>query len=274
MASISRTLRRIKDDIRPLLPDDAIRDACRKAKHRWRNRLLDPVTTVHLFILQILCFNTAMTHLRLLAKYPVRAAAYCKARMRLPLAAVQELLRSSAAAMCQAGAGRPLAGGLRALLVDGVGTIMPDTPELQKHFEQPRGPKKGCGFPGAKIMALVDAFTGVVVEALGFPLYTSEHAKAWVLHPLLTARDLLFGDRGLCSYAHLAMLAAGNVQALFRMHHRQTVSFRPHRRHKRTNKDVGRPTSRFLRRLGKYDQLVEWRKPKTRSKWMTPEQWA
>jgi hypothetical protein len=273
MASISRTLQRIKDDIRPFLPDDAILEACRKAGHQWRNRLLDPVTTVHLFILQILSFNTAMTHLRLLAKYPVQAAAYCKARMRLPLTALQELLRSSSAAMRQARAGQAPAGGLRAFLVDGVGAIMPDTPALQKHFKQPRGQKKGCGFPGSKIMAMVDAFTGMVVEALGFPLYTSEHAKAWVLHPLLTARDLLIGDRGLCSYAHLAMLAARNVQGLFRMHHRQTVSFRPNRRKKRSNKDVGRPTSRFIKRLGKHDQIVEWSKPKTRSEWMTPEQW-
>jgi len=84
MASVSSTLDRIKQDLRPFLPDDSIEAACGKAGHRWRERDLGPVRTVHLFVLQVLCFNTAMTHLRHLAKAAVKAPAYCKARMRLP----------------------------------------------------------------------------------------------------------------------------------------------------------------------------------------------
>src|SRR5436190_19266902 len=99
MANFSRTLLRVKDDLARFLPEESILQACRNAGHTWRDRLLDPVTTIHLFVLQILNFNTAMTHLRHLAKYPVHAAAYCKARMRLPLTALQELLRNSSAAM-------------------------------------------------------------------------------------------------------------------------------------------------------------------------------
>src|SRR5512140_2606760 len=105
MATIATTLDRIKDDLEPYLPAASIRGACRGVGHRWRDRQLDPVATLHLFILQILCFNTAITHLRHLAKVTTSAAAYCKARMRLPLEAIQELLRSSAQAM-RKGAGR------------------------------------------------------------------------------------------------------------------------------------------------------------------------
>ena len=83
MATLSRALRRIKEDLKPFLSDRDIQDAFRQAGHHWRKRLLDPVVTVHLFILQILHFNTAMTHLRHLAKYPVKPAAYCKARMAM-----------------------------------------------------------------------------------------------------------------------------------------------------------------------------------------------
>ena len=68
MATIATTLDRIKDDLEPYLPAESIRVACRDVGHRWRECLLDPVATLHLFILQILCFNTAMTHLRHLAK--------------------------------------------------------------------------------------------------------------------------------------------------------------------------------------------------------------
>jgi hypothetical protein len=34
---------------------------------------------------------------------------------------------------------------------------MPDTPALQKHFGQPSGQKKGCGFPVAHLLVLFEA---------------------------------------------------------------------------------------------------------------------
>jgi hypothetical protein len=122
----------------------------------------------------------------------------------------------------------------------------------------------------AKVLALFDAFSGMVVEALGLPLYTHDQSKVWTLHPLLGAGDLLVGDCGLCSYAHLAMLHARGVMACFRMHQRQIVDFRPHRKAGRK----GGPSSRFVKRLGKWDQLVEWAKPGQRPAWMTEAQFA
>jgi len=274
MVSVPRALGRIKSDLDPYLPEASIEDACRQAGHTWRERKLGPVATLHLFVLQVLHFNTAIRHLRHLAKGPVNAAAYCKARMRLPLAAVQALLRSSSEAMREAmrdkggGGAAALWFGLRAYLVDGTGTITPDTPALQKTFGQPKNQKPGCGFPVPKLLALFDAFTGMVVELLAFPLYTHDLRGTWQLHPLLGAGDLLVGDRGFCSYGHLALLHLRGVLACFRMHQRVIVDFRPHRRHG----GKGRPKSRFVRRLGRWDQLVEWVKPAARPEWMTPEQ--
>lgn len=272
MATIARTLARIKDDLRPFLPEQQIVDACRQAGHRWRDRLLDPVTTVHLFILQILHFNTALTHLRLLARKSITAGAYCKARMRLPLAALQDLLRSSSAAMRVRNGTQGLWHGLRAFLVDGSSSIAPDTPELQKEFGQPKGQKPGCGFPVPKLLGLFDAFSGLIIECLGFALYTHEQSKVWKLHPLLGVGDLLVGDRGFCSYVHLALLHLRGVRALFRMHQRQIVSFRLYRKTRKKGQR-GKPSSRFIKRLGKHDQVVEWRKPKSKPEWMTQEQY-
>ena len=90
MASISSTLERIKQDLEPFLPRAVITGACEQAGHTWREREYGPVRTIHLFILQVLCFNTAMNHLRFLAKEVVKAPAYCRARMRLPLAVLQQ----------------------------------------------------------------------------------------------------------------------------------------------------------------------------------------
>jgi len=276
MASVAGALARIKGDLEPFLSDDSILAACRAAGHKWRKRKLGPVQTLHLFVLQVLCFNTAMTHLRHLAgAVAVKAPAYCKARMRLPLAALQALLRQSADAMGKAGDGgdpraRPSWCGLRALLVDASGAIAPDTPDSQKAFGQASGCKPGCGFPLPKVLGLFDAFTGLMVELLTFPLYTHEQSKVWMLHPLLGPGDVLVGDRGFCSFAHLAMLLARGVQGLFRVHQKQIVDFRPHRK----PGGKGRPKSRFVRRLGKWDQVVQWVKPSDKPKWMTPEQYA
>jgi hypothetical protein len=295
MASIAGTLQRIKEDLEPFLPEADIRAACHEVGHTWRERKCGPVKTVQLFILQILCFNTAMTHLRLLAKAAVAAPAYCRARMRLPWELLQKLLRRSATAMSASAASHYWCG-LRPLLVDGSSTIAPDTPSSQKTFGQPGEQKPGCGFPIPKVLGLFDAATGLIVELLAFPLRTHEQSKVWKLHPLLAAGDLLVGDRGLCSFAHLAMLAARGVCGLFRMHQRQIVDFHPHRkargqgtgrgqRHgERSGRVKGRrrhkqrqrrqPSSQFIKRLGKHDQIVQWRKPEQRPKWMTPEQYT
>src|SRR5438105_13063277 len=140
MASIPRALARIKDDVRAFVSDESVRAACRAAGHRWRERVLGPAQTVHLFVLQVLHFNTAIRHLRHLAGHAVNAAAYCEARARLPLAALQALLRGSSGAMRSAAAGAAAGGvlwhGLRAFLVDGSSAITPDTPALQKAFGQ------------------------------------------------------------------------------------------------------------------------------------------
>ena len=46
--------------------------------YRWRERTLDPVTTIQLFFVQILHGNTACTHLRHLTKLDVTASAFVR----------------------------------------------------------------------------------------------------------------------------------------------------------------------------------------------------
>jgi hypothetical protein len=294
MANVASVLERIKQDLEPHLPPAMIESACRDAGHVWRQRKFGPVETVHLFVLQVLHFNTAIRHLRHLAKFPVNAAAYCKARMRLPLAALQELLRKSSASLREAlgaeGAGGDGGGdptrwrGHRAFLLDATGTVVPDTPQLRKVFKRPTGRAKGPALPVPKVLGLFDAMTGLVVEVMAFSLFVHEASKAWLLHPLLSAGDLLVGDRGFCSFAQLALLSAKGVLGLFRVNERsQIVSFRYRRKHYDRRKGErgrkaqrGRPRSKWVRRLGKHDQVVKWVKPKAKEgpKWMTREQFA
>jgi hypothetical protein len=246
-----------------------ILDICRQASHRFRKRKFDPVITVHLFILQILKGNTAILHLRHLVAGGVNAAAYCRARMRLPLAVCEKLLDHTASLVTS-----PVEWKLpsirRVLLVDGTSSLTPDSSSIRKLFKQPANIKPGCGYPMAKVLAIFDAASGAILRPIICCLFVHEASNVWGLHPLLEAGDLLIGDRAFCSYVHLAMLSAGGVFGLFRVHQKQKVDFRKGRRHG----GKGRTKSRFIRKLGPLDQLVEWRKPGQRPKWMSKQQFA
>ena len=61
--------------------------------------MLQPIVTIQLFFLQILHGNTACEHLRHLAQMTFTGAAYCTARMRIPLSVFQTLLARTAARM-------------------------------------------------------------------------------------------------------------------------------------------------------------------------------
>ena len=85
MVSIARVLEQIKDDLAGVLSPAFIELVCREEGHVWRDRLLDPVSVVHLFIQQILHGNAACAALPRIAGEVFTASAYCQARTRLPL---------------------------------------------------------------------------------------------------------------------------------------------------------------------------------------------
>ena len=59
--SLTSVLREIRDDLDDRLEPLALNELCQSMGCRWRNRILDPVTTIQVFILQILHRNTACT---------------------------------------------------------------------------------------------------------------------------------------------------------------------------------------------------------------------
>ena len=270
-------LGRFKQDSSPLLDRPAILAICRSVGHKWRNSFFDPVTTIHVFLVQILHGNTAIRHLPHLTGQVFSAAAYCLARSRLPLKVFQALVRSIADSLQTAtrDTGRWL--GQRVIVVDVSAFSMTDTPELQAHFGQTTAQRPGCGFPIAHILALFHVGTGMLLEILTGPLYTHDMADMIRLHPRLVLGDVLVGDRGFCSFAHLALLSERGVHGVFRIHQRQIVDFTPGRADRRSaGKDglKGLPSSRWVGCLGGTDQVVAWLKPRTCPKWMTVEQYA
>jgi hypothetical protein len=166
--------------------------------------------------------------------------------------------------------------GHRTFLIDGSSFSMADEPELQNHFGQPGGQKVGCGFPVAKILALFHVGTGLLLQVIATPLRVHEMARVDGVHPTLQPNDVLVGDRGFCSFAHLALLLGRGIHAVFRIHQKPIVDFTPGRPYARPGdkNGKGQPRSRWLRTLGPCDQVVEWFKPRDRPDWMTAQQYA
>jgi hypothetical protein len=274
---LADALRQVRDDLAMLLDPEPLRQLCRDCGHRWRDRVLGPVTTIHLFVLQVLHGNTACAHLPHLSGIAFTDSAYCDARARLPLTVLQALLRRLVETC------RPLADstglwrGHRTWLVDGTGVSMPDTPELQRAFGQPTNQAPGCGFPVARVLALFHAGTGMLQHLITAPLRSHEMSRVALLHPELRAGDVLVGDRAFGTFAHLALLAARGIHGVFRMSQRRVVDFTPDRPHPpRWNSPrlSGRARSRWVRSLGPTDQVVEWYRPYVRPAWMAAAEFA
>jgi hypothetical protein len=84
---------------------------------------------------------------------------------------------------------------------------------------------------------------------------------------------VLVADRGLCSYAPLALLVQAGVHAVLRVGARQMVDVTPDRpcvlpSVRRMPVVKGFPRSRWRKTVGFHDQLVTWLKPKTRLAWL------
>src|SRR5262249_44501336 len=128
------------------------------------------------------------------------------------------------------------------------------------------------------LLALFHAGTGFLLNLVGAPLRTHDMSRVGRLHGDLAEGDVLVGDRAFCSFAHLALLAARKVFGVFRVHQKQIVDFRPPPRwappRGRTPDERGLPTSRWLRRLGRHDQFVEYSKPQRRPSWLSAEAFA
>jgi hypothetical protein len=193
-------LRRFKTAWATQLPPDAIMGACEAAGYTsWRHRVLTPVTTIQLCLLQMLHGNTACRHLPHLSGLRFSAAADCQARARLPLRLFDLLLERCGRAVQRSALDEGQWHGHRTFLVDGSGCSMPEMPALQQAFGQPSEQRPGCGFPGARLLGLCHAGSGGLLKLVVAPLLTHDLAQVQAVPPSRQAGDVLVADRGLCS---------------------------------------------------------------------------
>ena len=284
MAAFDLALARVQQDSGDLQPRH-INDLARAANHTFRDTTLTPGNTLALFVRQVAHGNVACTAVRHLAGEDFSDSAWCQARARLPLALIQQVHQDVADAAQRelqlsdnTTDGSYCWRGHRVLVVDGTSDVMPDTPMLREHYGVPSGCADGLGFPTSHLMLLMDHQSGLLVDCIDAPMNTHDASLVPQTHRHLQPGDVLLGDDAFSGWPHLALLLQANLHAVMPVHHRRKVDFTParshlHPRRDRHKKRTGKPTSRFVRSLGKQDQLVEYFRPVECPRWMDRRQW-
>jgi hypothetical protein len=184
VTSITAILQRFTTEWAMLLQPESILAVCREIRYTaWRDRVLTPVTTMQLFLWQILHGNTACSHLPHLSGLRCRAAASGQARAKLPLRFFALLLERFGSAVQRSAVDDGRWHGHRPFFVDGSGCSMPDPPALQDAFGQPTEQQPGCGVPVARLLGLFHAGTGVLLKLVVAPLLTHDLARVQAVHP-------------------------------------------------------------------------------------------
>jgi hypothetical protein len=256
MANLSDSLQHVKEHLDQLCPDENVCQICKRLGHKWRNRVLNPTMTVHLFLLQLLA-KVSMDGVRHVAALSVTAQAICKAKQRLPLLLLMALVSQFAPEVpCE-----PLWHGLVIYMVDGMSFLTADTPALVKRFGKASNQRgTSSGYPVPKLLALMDFAGGFIRRVVALPASRQEFTCLSRLFAAVGKNALLLGDRGLVSFAHMVLLMDAEVHGCFRLPRWQVVFGR------------GKCSRRLIDRLGKQDLLVGWRASRC-PKWLSAKSW-
>jgi len=182
---------------------------------------------------------------------------YCRARAKLDPAALRSLVGQAAGALDHQARPDWLWHGRHAKLVDGFTFTMPDTPENQDAFPQQTNQAPGVGLPIARACAVLSLATAAVHDLAIGPYQGKQTGETALLRDLLDcldSGDVVVFDRYYCSFTMLAVLQLRGVDVCTRLHQCRHSDFRRGRR------------------LGPYDHLVTWTRPK-RPAWMSREQY-
>ena len=251
-----------------VLPEATVRQVLQEEGATWKQILYTPWLTFWAFFWQTLSPDpSCRAALKRIAAWMGRrgqtidtddTSPYCKARARLPEAALCRLMRWRGRKTHQEATVPWRWCGRRVKVVDGSTVSLPDTPANQRAYPQLGSQKPGVGFPIARIVVVFGLATGVVLEAAIGKCQgkrTGENTLFRRLWDELEPEDIVLGDRYDCSYFDIALLKQRGVDSVFRLHQRRPCDFRRGQR------------------LGKEDQIVTWMRP-PRPEWMDEATYA
>lgn len=182
-------------------------------------------------------------------------AAYCRAKMRLPLS---EFPKAVSATAHKAEEQAPPSTLLRARpikVADGSTLTLADTPKNRQVYPPLQCADKPS-FPMMRFVVLFSLLSGAVLAVAQGNLAVSELSLLGTLLSHLRAEDILVGDRLFGNYPLIALLKF-TFQVDFLGRTRRRIDGRCRRQ-----------------RLGKKDWLITWKKGAKPSPWLTALQWA
>lgn len=233
------------------------------------NGIYTPIVTMCAFVCQVLsagksCMKGVMCVLTLRAAMSLpecssRTSAYCKARAKLPEPVLKALFEKLGDSMrTDANCTHLRWHNHEVILVDGTHITLPDTPENQREYPQPKTQKPGVGFPKMRLVGLITLAVGAII-GLGTGCYEGKETGEGNLFRQLFDRmrpgDVVVADRNFCSYFTIAELQRRGVQVVFRLHSTRKCDFRRGKR------------------LGSEDHIVTWFKP-AKPYWMDAKTYA
>ena len=251
-----------------LLTSDSLLDKVESLLPEHRERLYPPTQTLSMFLAQAMnadrsCQNSvnqaALERIAGgLSTCSSRTGAYCRARQRLPLNLVSELVQHTGALIDDQTPQQWRWKGRPVRVVDGTTVTLPDTPENQQAYPQSKLQKPGLGFPICRIVGLTCLSSGALQDAAIGPIQgkgSDERALLRSLQDRLKPGDILLGDALYATYFFIAQMQARGVDIVMEQHGSRT-----------------RVTD-FRRgvRLGLKDHLIVLSKPKYKPQWMSEE---
>jgi Transposase DDE domain len=231
-----------------------------------RERLFPPTETLSMFLAQALSADrscqkavdeAAIKRLAAgLAPCSTHTGAYCGARVRLPMEMVNTLARYVGRCVTAHAPDAWHWQGHPVRLVDGTTLGMPDTPDNQAAYPQPRSQKPGLGFPLCRMVGLVCLGSGALLNAATGHYRGKGGDEQSLLRSILDTLergDLLLGDAFYATYFLLCTLRERGIDAVFEQHgsRQRTTDFRRGQR------------------LGARDHLIVLPKPVIKPDWMS-----
>jgi hypothetical protein len=247
------------------LSAQSVRSACEKLQHEFRDRIFSPAVTLWVFLSQVLSADhscrEAVAKLnfwrltRGLRPSSPDTGSYCAARQRLPEALFKELVQSTGKELSEKGDAAWRWSGREVKVVDGATITMADTRENQQAYPQARTQAPGVGLPIARIVVVFSLAVGVAIDAAIGPYQgkrTGENNLFRTLLGCFLPGEIALADSYYASFWDFALLLERHVDLVARAHHKRKIDFRGGRK------------------LGHYDQVIDYLKPTQRPDWLDP----
>lgn len=239
--------------IQKLLPAGLIEQRCRALKYFWRERDFGPAVTLLACLWKHL--NAALKSSRATEDFLYSLASersagktlkkrdgsdFCKARIRLPEAVFKWAAEHAGRLASQSRAWN--FHGLPVWLADGTTLRTQNTKALENCFGRSRNAARASRSPLLRLVLLVCAGTGAVLQLASGAYATSEQALFLQLLESIPARIVLVADRGYASFLFFASMHYRGAHLITRLH-------------------ADRFTKKPKRKLGYRDTLHDWARP-------------